>query len=106
MPEYADARDKLVRDLRVVLADTEELLKAVGTDSKDKIATLRPRLETAVQRAKAQIAEWETAVEGRARETVREVDTYAHENPWTTAGVAAGLGAALGAVIGVLLARR
>ena len=106
MPEYADARDRLAKDLRVVLADTEELLRAVGTDSKDKIASLRPRLEAAVQRAKTQIGEFEAAVESRAREAVREVDAYAHENPWTTAGVAAGLGAALGAIIGVLLARR
>jgi ElaB/YqjD/DUF883 family membrane-anchored ribosome-binding protein len=105
MPDHVDARDRLVKDLRVVLADTEELLRAVGTESKDKIATLRPRLEVAVQHAKTQIADLEAAVETRARAAVRDVDTYAHENPWTTAGVAAGVGAALGAIIGVLLAR-
>ena len=106
MADYADARTRLASDLRIMLADTEELLKALGTESKDKIATARPRVEAAVARAKSQLAEIEGAVEDRARTLAHDADKYAHENPWRTAGVAAGFGAALGAVIGVLLARR
>ena len=56
-------------------------------------------------RVKARVGEMEAAVERRARQTVHDVDIYAHENPWKMAGVAAGVGAALGAIIGVLLAR-
>jgi len=106
MADYADARTRLATDLRMMLADTEELLKALGTESKDKIATARPRVEAAVARAKSQLEQMEGAVEERARKLAHDADQFAHENPWRTAGVAAGFGAALGAVIGVLLARR
>ena len=106
MADYADARTRLATDMRMMMADTEELLKAVGADSKEKIASVRPRLEATVARAKTQLTEVEDAVEERARKLAREADAYVHENPWRTAGVAAGFGAALGAVIGVLLARR
>jgi ElaB/YqjD/DUF883 family membrane-anchored ribosome-binding protein len=98
-------REQLIHDVSAVIEDTEELLKALGTESKEKIAGVRPRVETALLRAKARVAEVEAAAETRARQTVHDVDIYAHENPWKTAGVAAGVGAALGAIIGVLLAR-
>jgi len=106
MADYADARTRLAADLRMMLADTEELLKALGTESKEKVAAVRPRVEAAIARARSQLEEMEGAVEARARKLVHDADQYAHENPWQTAGVAAGFGAALGAVIGVLLARR
>jgi ElaB/YqjD/DUF883 family membrane-anchored ribosome-binding protein len=106
MADYADARTRLTTDVRMMMADTEELLKAVGADSKEKIASVRPRLEATVARAKTQLTEMEGAMEEHARKLAREADAYVHENPWRTAGVAAGFGAALGAVIGVLLARR
>ena len=105
MHNYSHAREQLIHDVGAVIADTEELLKALATESKEKIAGVRPRVEAALLRAKARVAEMEAAVETRARQTVYDADIYAHENPWKTAGVAAGVGAALGAIIGVLLAR-
>ena len=105
MPTYSKAREQLIDDVRAVIGDTEELLKALGSESKEKIAEARPRVEAALSRAKEVVAELETAAEARARRAVRDADIYAHENPWKTAGVAAGVGAALGAIIGVLLAR-
>ena len=106
MPHANNAQRQLVDDVRTIIADTEELLGAVGTESKEKIAGVRPRVEDAIRRAKARVAEAEAAVETGARQAVRDADLYAHKNPWQTAGVAAGVGAALGAIIGVLLARR
>jgi ElaB/YqjD/DUF883 family membrane-anchored ribosome-binding protein len=103
MPSYTG--EQLIDDLRTVIREMEELLKALGSESKEKIAGVRPRVEAALLRAKARVAEMEAVVEARARGVVHDVDVYAHENPWKTAGVAAGMGAALGAIIGVLLAR-
>jgi len=105
MPTYSKAREQLIDDVRAVIGDTEELLKALGSESKEKVAGARPRVEAALSRAKAQVVELEAAAEARARRAAHDVDIYAHENPWKTAGVAAGVGAALGAIIGVLLAR-
>lgn len=105
MKSYNRTRGQLIHDVSAVIEDTEELLKALGTESKEKIAGVRPRVETALLGAKARIAEMEAAAETRARQTAHDVDIYAHENPWKTAGIAAGVGAAVGAIIGVLLAR-
>lgn len=106
MRGYNDTREQLITDVRAVIGDTEELLKALGSESREKIAAVRPRVEAALSRTKAQVAEAEAAAEARARRAMHDVDAYAHDNPWRMAGVAAGVGAALGAIIGVLLARR
>ena len=106
MPHTDDVRDWLVTDAKLMLSDTEELLKAVGTDSKEKIASVKPRIEAGIERARARIAEMEFALEARARKHARELNAYASDHPWQTAGAAAALGAALGAIIGVLLTRR
>jgi len=102
MQSYGAAQERVVKDVKALLADTEDLLRAVGSESKGEIAALRPRVEQAVAHVRAQLRE----IEHRAVAAAREADAYAHDNPWTTAGVAAGLGAALGAILGVLLSRR
>jgi ElaB/YqjD/DUF883 family membrane-anchored ribosome-binding protein len=66
MADYADARTRLATDVRIMMADTEELLKAGGADSKEKIASVRPRLEATVARAKTQLTEMEGAMEEHA----------------------------------------
>jgi len=105
MSAFADPRERLISDVKILLADTEEFLLAVGAESKDKIAGIRPRLEAAIKRARTQAAEVEAALEARAREGARRADAYATEHPWQTAGMAAGVGAAVGAIIAVLLSR-
>jgi ElaB/YqjD/DUF883 family membrane-anchored ribosome-binding protein len=106
MPGFNDTREQITNDLRAVIAETEALLKAMATESKEQVAGVRPRVETAIAHAKARVERMESALERQARHAVREVDVYAHRNPWQTAGMAAGLGAAVGAIIGVLLAKR
>ena len=49
MPHTDDVRDWLVTDAKLMLSDTEELLKAVGTDSKEKIASVKPRIEAGIE---------------------------------------------------------
>jgi ElaB/YqjD/DUF883 family membrane-anchored ribosome-binding protein len=100
------ARERLVSDVRSVLTDTEEIVQAVASESKEKVAALRPRVDASLQRARTRLRELEAAVEARARETARQADVYAHEHPWKTAGVAAGIGAAVGAVVALLVSRR
>jgi ElaB/YqjD/DUF883 family membrane-anchored ribosome-binding protein len=100
------ARERLVSDVKAVLADTEEMMQAASAESKEKVATIRPRMEATLQRAKTRLREIEAAGEARARETVGQVDAYARDHPWQTAGIAAGVGAAVGALVALLVARR
>jgi ElaB/YqjD/DUF883 family membrane-anchored ribosome-binding protein len=98
--EYqAVTREKLVADMRVVLADTEQLLKAVISQSGDKLAALQPRVEESLRNAKAKLAEFEQVASDKARAAVKATDGYAHDHPWRLAGISALLGIALGMLI-------
>lgn len=95
-------REKLVADMRTVLADTEQLLKAVIGESGDKLAALRPRIEENLRNIKTRVVDFEQAAADKARAAVETTDNYAHEHPWRIAGVSALVGVA----IGMLISRR
>lgn len=99
--EYqAVTREKLIADMRVVLADTEQLLKAVIGQSGEKLAALQPRIQENLRNTKARLEEFEQAASDKARAAVNATDDYAHDHPWKLAGMSALLGAAVGLLIG------
>ena len=99
--EYkAVTREKLLADMRIVLADTEQLLKAVVGQSGEKLAALQPRIEENLRNAKLRLAEFEQVATEKARAAVDLTDGYAHEHPWRVASVSALLGVAIGLLIG------
>ena len=99
--EYtAVSREKLIADMRVVLADTEQLLKAAIGQSSEKLAALQPRIQENLRNAKARLDEFQQAASEQARAAVRVTDDYAHEHPWRIASVSALVGVELGLLIG------
>jgi ElaB/YqjD/DUF883 family membrane-anchored ribosome-binding protein len=94
--------DKLIEDLRTVIADTEELLKATANQAGARIAAARVKLEESLTVAKARIAEAQEAALARTKIAAKASDQYVRANPWNAVGIAAGVGFVLGA----LLARR
>ena len=93
-------REKLIADMRTVLADTEQLLKAVIGQSGEKLAALQPRIEENLRNARARLAEFERAATEQVRVAAETTDAYAHERPWKVAGFTALLGVAVGLLIG------
>lgn len=93
-------RDKLAKDLRVVLADTEELLKATANETGERVKAVRARLQENLQIAKTRVLELEENAVERAKAAAAATDRYAHENPWQTAALAAGVGLLIGVLIG------
>lgn len=93
-------REKLVADMRVVLADTEQLLKAVVGQSGEKLAALRPRIEENLRNARLRLEQFDRAATAQARAAAETADIYAHEHPWKVAGFSALLGVAVGLLIG------
>ena len=93
-------REKLVADMRAVLADTEQLLKAAIGQSGEKLAALQPRIEENLRNARARLAEFQQAATEQVRVSAATTDAYAHEHPWKVAGITALLGVALGLLIG------
>ena len=99
MEENPANRDKLVQDMRVVISDAEDLLRATANQAGEKIAVARERIQDSIHQAKVKLAEAEALVTERARQAARYTDEYVHENPWRAIGIAAGIGLLLGLLI-------
>jgi ElaB/YqjD/DUF883 family membrane-anchored ribosome-binding protein len=93
-------KDKLVADLRVVIADAEELLRATASQAGEKVAAARERIQASLADAKVKLNEAERAAVARAKEAAKATDEYVHDNPWQAVGIAAGIGFLLGLLIG------
>jgi ElaB/YqjD/DUF883 family membrane-anchored ribosome-binding protein len=93
-------KEKLVADLKTVVADAEELLAATAQSTGEKMAELRERLEENLRNVRYRLADAEAALRERTREVARATDHYVHEHPWKAIGVAAGVGLLIGLLIG------
>src|SRR5258706_13733141 len=85
------AKNNLMDDLRAVLADAEELLRATADQAGPHVQEVRARAEESLRAARERL-------EG----TGRQLDAQVREHPWAAVGIAAGIG--LG--IGILLSRK
>ena len=81
--------DKLMQDLKTVVGDAEDLLKATANQGGEQIARIRARAEESVRVARA-----------RMKDVGGDLDAQVRENPWTAIGVAAGVGLVLGILLG------
>ena len=92
-------REKLVSDLKVLIDDAEELLKATANQAGDTVATVRQRIEQSLEEGKRSLAEAEDLLLDKGKEAARTADAYVRENPWNAVGIAAGVGLVLGLLI-------
>lgn len=95
-------REKLMNDLKLVIADADELLKLTAGEMGDKAAEMRLRMQARMEQAKADLARVQDAAVGKAKDAGRATDAYVHEHPWT----AVGIGAGVGLLLGMLISRR
>lgn len=94
------SKDKLVSDLKLVVADAEELLKLTAGQAGDKVGDVRARLTDRLADAKEQIQEAEAAIIDKTRKAAHATDSYVHAHPWESVGVAAGVAFLLGLLAG------
>jgi ElaB/YqjD/DUF883 family membrane-anchored ribosome-binding protein len=92
--------EKLIADFKVVVADTEALLKATANQGGEKLAEVRARAEESLRVVKARMAEAQAALLARTKAAAKATDAYVHENPWKAVGIAAGVGLVIGLLIG------
>lgn len=94
--------DKLKDDVRQVIADVEELLKATAGQAGDRVGEARIRAEKTLHTARKRLEDLEDDAIATARQAVGEADRYVRDNPWQSIGIAAGVAF----LIGVLVSRR
>ena len=81
--------DKLMHELKNVVGDAEDLLKATASQSGEHIARIRARAEESVRAARA-----------RMRDSAEMLDDQVRDHPWSAVGIAAGAGLLLGILLG------
>lgn len=95
-------KDRLVRDLKSVVADADDLLQEVGSSTADEFAAARTRIEDRLRQARSRLDHARTAISRKAGDAVDATQEYARENPWK----AFGLPAVAGLVVFLLVSRR
>jgi ElaB/YqjD/DUF883 family membrane-anchored ribosome-binding protein len=98
--DSAVSREKLVQDLKAVVDDAEELLRATASQAGERVAALRERAQENLKRARAKLAQAEDVLVDRSKLAARAADEFVHENPWRAVGIAAGIGLIVGLLIG------
>lgn len=93
---------RLMEDLRTVVRDTEELLKATASQTGEKAEEARRRVSAALDGAKVRLQQAQASAAQMSDEALKATEQYVRDNPWQALGIAAGVGLVLGA----MLARR
>lgn len=93
------SREKLVGDLKSLVGDAEELLKATTNQAGEKVAQARQKIEQSLIEGKKALADAEQIVVKKSKECAEIADDYVRENPWSAVGIAAGVGLVLGLLI-------
>jgi ElaB/YqjD/DUF883 family membrane-anchored ribosome-binding protein len=96
------SKEKLVADLKVVVADAEELLRATASQAGEKVAAARERITASLATAKVKLADAERVLVEKTKQAAKVTDEYVHENPWQAVGIAA----MAGVLLGILISRR
>lgn len=94
------SKQKLVSDMKVVVSDAEEILRATAGVAGEKMVDLRERIGERLRDAKLRIADAEAALVDKTKAAARATDDFVNENPWQAVGIAAGIGLLLGIIIG------
>jgi len=92
--------EKLISDVKSLVSDTEDLVKATAAQAGEKIGDIRTRAQHAVNNLKPQLAKLETIVTEKAKTAASATDAYVREKPWTAIGISAGVGLIIGLLIG------
>jgi ElaB/YqjD/DUF883 family membrane-anchored ribosome-binding protein len=83
--------DRFMDELRNVIADAEELLRATADQTGPKVQEVRARAEESLRAAREHL-------QGAGK----QLDTQVREHPWAAVGIAAGVGL----IVGILLSRK
>ena len=94
-------KGEVMEDLRAVVADAEELLKATADQTGERIAAARGKAEESLKAAKVRLNEQDAEVRAKTKAVAKCTEDYVRDNPWKALGIAAAAGFVL-----CILARR
>ncbi|ABE29091.1 MULTISPECIES: DUF883 family protein [Paraburkholderia] len=92
-------KERLMSDIKTVLADAEDLLKQAASATGERASELRETALTRLKQAREKAADVQVVVVEKGKKAARATDDYVHEHPWASIGIAAGAGVLLGLLI-------
>jgi ElaB/YqjD/DUF883 family membrane-anchored ribosome-binding protein len=97
-----DAKEKLLNDLREVIAQAEQLLSDTEQQSERGYKTAVAQFERKVKNARRELSHLEQRISSSGIHAVRSTERFVEDHPWQA--VSAGLCA--GVLVGMLMARK
>jgi len=91
-----EANQRLAADLKVVMRDAEDLLKATAGEAGEKVKEVRNRLSAALTSARATCDK----LQDKTVEAAKATDHVIREHPYESIGVAFGVGLLIGVLVG------
>jgi ElaB/YqjD/DUF883 family membrane-anchored ribosome-binding protein len=100
--EFNRAKDKIADDLKALVDDGQELLKATANVSGERIAAVRTQFTAHASSAKTRLAQLSQPLVARAGRVDDYVRYHVGASPWAALAAAA----AAGMLVGLLAAKR
>lgn len=82
-------KDRLVKDLKGVVVDTDELLQQVVNSTAEEFSAARAKIERQLREARSRLDAARIAVATRAVDAADATQEYVSENPWKAIGIPA-----------------
>ena len=94
-------KDKLIDDIKSVVADADDLLRKAMTSSAEGYSAVRVELEDRLANSIIRLQEVQEELKSRTRQAARATDEYVHDNAWKSMGYVA----VAGLIAGLLITR-
>jgi ElaB/YqjD/DUF883 family membrane-anchored ribosome-binding protein len=94
-------KQKIIEDIKVLLNDSEELVRLSASLPAEGVDALRTRLRDHVDAARNALESAQSSAQERYRASLDGTVQYTRDNPWQALGIAAGVGF----LVGILVSR-
>ncbi len=92
-------KQKIIEDIKVLLNDSEELVRLSASLPAEGVDALRARLRDHVDTARHALEAAQTGAQDRYRASLDGTVRYTRDNPWQALGIAAGIGFLAGILV-------
>ena len=97
--QLALGKQKIIEDIKVLLNDSEELVRLSASLPSEGVDALRARLRNHVDTARNVLDTAQSGAQDKYRASVDGTVRYTRENPWQALGIAAGIGFFVGILV-------
>lgn len=99
--DFEAPKDKLLGELRLLVANAEDLLQTTASQAGEGAAIARARIQESLKVVKSRLHVAEAVIIEQTRYAAKATNQYVHANPWQAIGISA----CAGVIVGMLIKR-